>query len=104
MYAVFVTGGKQYRVKEGDTLKVERLAAEEGETVEFDRVLLVGEGEDARIGAPYVEGGKVTATVTSQGRGRRIKVVKFRRRTNYRRTQGHRQGYTELRITAIAGG
>ena len=103
MYAVFVTGGKQYRVREGDTLKVERLPAEAGASVDFDRVLMVGEGESVKVGSPYVEGGKVSATVRSHGRHRKIKVVKFKRRKGYMRTQGHRQDYTELEVTAIAG-
>jgi len=104
MYAVFVSGGKQYRVREGDTLRVERLSVEEGGTVEFDRVLLVGEGAGATVGAPYVSGGKVSATVEAHGRAPKIKVVKFKRRTGYRRNHGHRQDFTRLRITGIAGG
>ena len=104
MYAVIVTGGKQYRVRKGDTLKVERLPADEGAKVEFDKVLMVGEGEDISVGAPYVQGGKVSAKVKAHGRNRKIKVVKFKRRKNYLRTKGHRQDYTEVEITAIAGG
>ncbi len=103
MYAVIVTGGKQYRVREGDTIKVERLPAEAGASVDFDRVLMVGEGESVKVGAPYVEGGKVSATVKSHGRHPKIKVVKFKRRKGYMRTQGHRQDYTEVEVTAIAG-
>jgi len=104
MYAVIVTGGKQYRVSEGDTLKVELLPAAEGSTVELDRVLMVGEGGDVKIGAPYVEGGKVTATVKSHGRGDKIRIVKFRRRKHHRKQMGHRQHYTELQITGITAG
>jgi large subunit ribosomal protein L21 len=104
MYAVIVTGGKQYRVSEGATLRVERLTAEEGAAVEFEQVLLVGDGESVKVGTPYVDGGKVSATVKSHGRGKKIKVVKFKRRKNYLRTQGHRQDYTELAITGIAAG
>ncbi len=102
MYAVIVTGGKQYKVAEGETLRVEKLPADAGATVEFDKVLLVGEGGDVKVGAPYVEGGKVSAEVRGHGRGRKIKVVKFKRRKGYLRTQGHRQHYTEVRITGIA--
>jgi len=104
MYAVIVTGGKQYRVVEGETLKVELLPAAEGSTVELDRVLMVGEGADVKIGAPYVEGGKVTATVKSHGRGDKIRIVKFRRRKHHRKQMGHRQHYTELQITGISAG
>ena len=104
MYAVIVTGGKQYRVSEGDTLKVELLPAAEGSTVELDRVLMVGEGADVKIGAPYLEGGKVTATVKSHGRGDKIRIVKFRRRKHHRKQMGHRQHYTELQITGISAG
>ena len=102
MYAVFTTGGKQYKVQQGDRLKVERLAAEEGAELEFDKVLLVGDGDDVKVGAPYLDGGKVSARVTTHGRGKKIKVVKFKRRKNYLRTQGHRQAYTEVEITGIA--
>jgi large subunit ribosomal protein L21 len=101
---VFRTGGKQYRASEGAVLRVERLDAEVGDTVEFDQVLLVGEGSDVKIGAPVLDGGKVEAKVRSQGRGRKIEVVKFKRRKNYRRTLGHRQYFTEVEITSIAGG
>ena len=104
MYAVIVTGGKQYRVQKGETVRVERLAADEGAKVEFDNVLMVGEGEDVNVGTPYVKGGKVSAKVKSHGRDRKVKVVKFKRRKNYLRTKGHRQDYTEVEITGIAGG
>jgi len=104
MYAVISTGGKQYRVSEGQTLKVEKLPVAEGDTVAFDQVLMVGEGDNVTVGAPYIAGGKVTATVKSQGRGDKIKIVKFRRRKHYRKHQGHRQHYTELQITGIQAG
>lgn len=104
MYAVISTGGKQYRVSEGETLKVEKLPVAEGETIAFDQVLMVGEGDNVTVGAPYVTGGKVTATVKAQGRGDKIKIVKFRRRKHYRKHQGHRQHYTELQITGIQVG
>ena len=103
MYAVIKTGGKQYRVIEGQTLKVEKLEVEEGASVEFDTVLMVADGDRIQIGAPYVEGARVTATVKSQGRGPKIRIVKFRRRKHYRKTQGHRQSFTELRISGISG-
>ncbi len=103
MYAVFRTGGKQYRASQGDRLKVERLEAEVGDSIEFDEILLVGSGADVRIGSPLVEGGKVAATVTAQGRGKKIEVVKFKRRKNYKRQYGHRQHYTEVEITSISG-
>ncbi len=103
MYAVIKTGGKQYRVTEGQTLKVEKLEVEEGTSVEFDTVLMVADGDRIQIGAPYVEGARVTATVEAQGRGPKIRIVKFRRRKHYRKTQGHRQSFTELRISGIRG-
>ena len=103
MYAVIETGGKQYRVNEGDTLRVEKLDAAEGASIELDKVLLVADGKDVKIGKPTVDGAKVTATVESHGRGKKIEVVKFKRRKNYLRRQGHRQDYTELKITGIAG-
>ena len=101
MYAVFKTGGKQYRATTGDILKVEKIEAEKGATVELDQVLMVGEGEDVKIGAPYLEGGKVTATVVEHGRREKIKVIKFKRRKNYRRQMGHRQYFTQIEITGI---
>jgi large subunit ribosomal protein L21 len=90
MYAVIATGGKQYRVSEGAVLRVEKLDAEEGASVEFDQVLLVGDGDKVSVGKPYLEGGKVQATVMTQGKARKVEIVKFRRRKNYRRTKGHR--------------
>lgn len=103
MYAVFETGGKQYRVTQGQTLKVEKLPAEVGASVDFEKVLLVGAGEDVKIGKPYLDGGKVTATIKSHGRAPKINIVKFRRRKHYRKQMGHRQHFTELEITGIAG-
>ena len=103
MYAVIKTGGKQYRVTEGETLKVEKLDVEEGAAVEFDQVLMIADGDQVQVGAPYVEGARVTATVQSQGRGPKVLIVKFRRRKHYRKTQGHRQSYTELKISGISG-
>jgi large subunit ribosomal protein L21 len=101
MYAIVATGGKQYRVKEGEKLRVEKLSAEAGETVELDKVLMVGEGEDVKIGAPYLEGAKVTATVAANGRADKVKIIKFRRRKHHRKQMGHRQSYTEIEITGI---
>jgi large subunit ribosomal protein L21 len=101
MYAIVATGGKQYRVKEGEKLRIEKLEAEAGDTVELDKVLLVGEGEDVKVGAPYLEGAKVTATVAANGRGDKVKIVKFRRRKHSRKQMGHRQAYTEIEITGI---
>ncbi len=103
MYAVIETGGKQYRVAQGDVIRVEKLAAAEGESVTFDRVLMVGDGAEARLGSPLVEGGKVVADVEAHGRGDKVTIIKFRRRQKYRRKQGHRQDYTQLRITDIQG-
>lgn len=101
MYAVIKTGGKQYRVREGDTLRVERLSAEQGAKIQFDQVLMVGEGDDVKLGTPFVSGTQVSATVIGQGRGEKIKVVKFKRRKNYLRQKGHRQAFTEVEITKI---
>ena len=103
MYAVIQTGGKQYRVSKGLKLKVEKLDAAEGDSVELDKVLMVADGDDVKIGAPYVDGGKVTATVTAQGRGKKVKIIKFKRRKHHLKRQGHRQAFTELEITDIAG-
>lgn len=101
MYAVIATGGKQYRVAQGDVIQIEKLDVEEGASVDFDNVLMVGEGEDVKIGAPYVEGSKVTATVTSQMRGEKIEIMKFRRRKHHQKRTGHRQYLTQIEINAI---
>ncbi len=102
MYAVIQTGGKQYRVAEGDTLKVEKLLADEGATVELDKVLMVADGDTVRVGQPFIEGGKVTATVKSHGRAKKVHILKFRRRKHHLKRQGHRQWFTELTITGIS--
>ena len=102
MYAVIESGGKQHRVTEGETLKLEKLEAATGETVNFDKVLMVGEGADVQIGTPFVANGKVTAEVVSHGLGKKIKIIKFRRRKHSRKTQGHRQWFTEVKITGIS--
>jgi large subunit ribosomal protein L21 len=104
MYAVIVTGGKQYRVIEGQTLKVEKLLLEVGATVDFDQILMVGNGEDVKIGAPYLANGKVTASVVSQGRHDKIHIIKFRRRKHHQKQMGHRQYFTEVKIDAIQAG
>ncbi len=102
MYAVIESGGKQHRVTEGETLKLEKIEAAPGETVEFDKVLMIGGGDHLKIGTPMVAGSKVTAEVVSQGRHKKIKIVKFNRRKNYRKETGHRQWFTEVKITGIS--
>jgi len=101
MYAVIESGGKQHRVTEGESLKLEKLDAATGDAIEFDRVLMIG-GDEVKVGAPLVEGAKVTAEVVDHGRHDKIKIVKFNRRKHYRRETGHRQWYTEVRITGIS--
>ena len=101
MYAVFSTGGKQYRASTGDIIKVEKLEAEKGSTVELDSVLMIGEGEDVKVGTPYISGGKVTALVVEHGRGEKVKIVKFKRRKHHMKKMGHRQSFTALEITGI---
>ncbi len=101
MYAVIESGGKQHRVVEGETLKLEKIEAATGDTIEFDRVLMIGGGDSPRIGTPVVAGGKVTAEVVAQGRHKKVKIVKFNRRKHYRRETGHRQWFTEVKITGI---
>ncbi len=102
MYAVIKTGGKQYRVAPGQKLKIEQIPADIGQEISLDQVLSVGEGEQIKIGSPFVDGAVVKATVLAQGRHPKITVFKMRRRKNYRRTQGHRQNFTEVRIEAIS--
>lgn len=103
MFAVINTGGKQYRVSEGTVLRIEKLTADAGSTVEFDQVLLVGEGAQVKVGKPFLGGAKVTATVQSHGKGDKVSIVKFRRRKHYLRMKGHRQSYTEIKVTGIVG-
>ncbi|MEY3007924.1 MAG: ribosomal protein [Pseudomonadota bacterium] len=100
MYAVIVSGGKQHRVVEGETLKLEKIEAATGETIEFDQVLMIG-GEAPKIGTPVVESAKVTAEVVSQGRHKKVKIMKFNRRKHHMKQAGHRQWFTEVKITAI---
>jgi large subunit ribosomal protein L21 len=101
MYAVVKTGGKQYRVAAGEKLKVEQIPADVGAQVILDQVLMVGEGDSVRLGQPTLAGATVKATVVSHGRGEKVKIFKMRRRKHYQKHQGHRQGYTELKIDAI---
>ena len=102
MYAVMVTGGKQYRVVQGEILKVEKLVAQEGETVQFDNLLMVADGDKLSVGKPMLTGASVKATIVSHGRGDKVRIFKMRRRKHYQKNQGHRQNYTEIRIDGIS--
>ena len=102
MYAVIESGGKQHRVVEGETLKLEKIEVPTGETLEFDRVLMVGGGDAVKIGTPLVDGGKVTAEVVAHGRHDKVTIIKFNRRKHFRKQAGHRQWYTEVKITGIS--
>lgn len=102
MYAVIKTGGKQYKVAKGDTLRVEKLEAEAGDSIELDQVLMIADGDKVEVGKPVLEGAKVKAKVESHGRGPKVKIIKFRRRKHHRKQMGHRQSYTEISITDIA--
>ncbi len=104
MYAVIQTGGKQYRVSQGDVVKLERLQGDTGTTISFDQVLLIGTDDDTKIGTPVVSGATVSGTILEQGRDRKVIVFKFRRRKNYKRKNGHRQYFTRVRIDEIAAG
>ena len=101
MHAIIVTGGKQYKVTEGDVLYIEKLDAEAGESVTFDKVLAVLDGDNATFGAPTVEGASVTANVVKNGKGKKVLVFKYKPKKNYRRRQGHRQPYTKVEITKV---
>lgn len=103
MYAVIKTGGKQYRVAEGMTLKVEKLEIPAGESFDISDVLLIANGEELKVGAPIIEGAKVTAEIVAHGRGPKIRIIKFKRRKHHRKQMGHRQWFTELKISSIAG-
>ena len=103
MYAIIKTGGKQYRVMQGETLKVEKIDLEEGKSFDITDVMMVGDGDKITVGAPLVSGAKVTATVKSHGRLEKIRIVKVRRRKHHRKQMGHRQYFTEIEITGIAG-
>jgi len=104
MYAIIKTGGKQYKVQAGEQLRVEGLAGDVGSSVSFGEVLLVGAGDAVKVGAPFVSGATVKATVVSHGRGDKVKIFKLRRRKHYQKTQGHRQNFTEVRIDDILQG
>jgi len=104
MYAVIKTGGKQHRVEPGEVLKLEKLSVEAGQTVDFDEVMMIGEGDDIKVGAPFVVGGKVSAEVIAHGRDKKVTIIKMRRRKHYRRQAGHRQWFTQVKITDISGG
>lgn len=101
MYAVFQSGGKQHRVAEGQVIRLEKLELATGDTVEFDQVLMLSNGDDVTIGAPFIQGGKVTAEVVNHGRHDKVTIVKFRRRKHSRTQQGHRQWFTEVKITGF---
>jgi len=101
MYAVIVSGGKQYRVSEGQTLKLEKIEAETGVTISFEKILLVADGDKINIGAPVVAGAVVTAEIIAQGRHKKVKIMKFKRRKHHMKQMGHRQWFTEVKITGI---
>ncbi|MEC7078442.1 MAG: 50S ribosomal protein L21 [Pseudomonadota bacterium] len=102
MFAVFQSGGKQHRVSEGDVVKVELLEGEPGVEVTFDRVLMVADGDNVNVGTPYVNDGKVTAEVLRVDRGKKVRIIKFKRRKDYLKRRGHRQWFTEVKITGIS--
>ena len=102
MFAVFESGGKQHRVVEGEVVRLERLAGEPGDRVVFDKVLMIAAGNDVVVGAPLVQGGQVAGEVVAQARGKKINIIKFKRRKNYLRRKGHRQAFTDVKITAIS--
>jgi large subunit ribosomal protein L21 len=101
MYAIIESGGKQYRVKEGQFIRLETIPAEVGQEVNFDQVLFLSQGEKYQVGAPYVGGAKVTGKVIKQGRARKVRIVKFKRRKHHMKWQGHRQNFTEIKITSV---
>ncbi len=101
LYAIIKTGGKQYKVAEGSEIIIEKLDAAEGDSVTFEEVLAVGEGADLKVGRPFVKGAKVTATVVKVGKGPKIRILKYRHKTNYRRRQGHRQPFTKVKVDKI---
>lgn len=101
MYAVIATGGKQYKVEEGDVIKIEKLDAKEGDELTFDQVLMLGGGDKTLIGTPTVEGATVSATVTANGKGRKVIVYKFKRKIGYHKKNGHRQLFTEVKIGSV---
>lgn len=104
MYAIVETGGKQYKVTEGDIIRVEKLAAEAGEKVELDKVLVLGEGADIKVGTPYIEGAKVVGEIVENGKGQKVIIFKYKAKKDYRKKQGHRQPYTMIKIESLGGG
>ncbi|MDT8282567.1 MAG: 50S ribosomal protein L21 [Gammaproteobacteria bacterium] len=102
MYAVISTGGKQYKLAQGDVCRIEKLDAEEGATVDLGKVLMIADGDNINIGTPFVDGGKVTATVKAHGRAKKVEIMKFRRRKHHQKRTGHRQYYTEIEVTGIS--
>jgi len=102
VYAIIATGGKQYRVQQGDRIKIEKLAGDPGEKIEFNQVLLLADGEQVSVGTPYIEGGKVTAEVAQHARAKKIEIIKFKRRKHHMKRMGHRQHFTEVKITGIS--
>ena len=104
MYAVIESGGKQHRVQEGEVLRLEKLEVATGESIDSDKVLLVAEDGSVKVGKPYVDGGKVSAEVVSHGRGDKVRIIKFNRRKHHRKQMGHRQWFTEVKITGISAG
>jgi len=103
MYAVVKTGGKQYKVTQDEYLKVEKLEGNEGDTIELDQVLMIADGDKLKIGSPMLDGGKVTATILSHGRHKKVEIMKFHRRKHHQKRTGHRQYYTEIKVTGING-
>jgi len=103
MYAVVKTGGKQYKVTQDQYLKVEKLEGNEGDSIELDQVLMIADGDKLTIGSPMIDGGKITATILSHGRGKKVEIMKFHRRKHHQKRTGHRQSYTEIKVTAING-
>jgi large subunit ribosomal protein L21 len=104
MYAIIETGGKQYRVAEGDLVTVEKLDVEQGESLNISRVLMLADGDSVQVGKPYVDGAKVTAEIASHGKHDKVRIIKFKRRKHHLKRQGHRQLFTQLKITGISGG
>lgn len=102
MYAVFQSGGKQHRVREGQTIRLEKLDIATGKTVEFNQVMMIANGDDIKIGHPFVYGSKITAEIVAHGRGNKVMIMKFRRRKHFRKHQGHRQWFTNVKITGIS--
>ncbi|MGS2724195.1 50S ribosomal protein L21 [Porticoccus sp. GXU_MW_L64] len=104
MYAVIASGGKQHRVQEGEILRLEKLEVATGDSIDFDEVLMVADGENINIGAPVVDGAKVSAEILAHGRGEKVSIIKFKRRKHHRKQMGHRQWFTEVKITGISAG